>query len=370
MPKKRTYFEDLHYKVFDFSSGRIRDCAPNMFVSRRLPFAYAEFDVEFQKEWSAVIKDVVDYWKKHGAQDLRPEAVEGKLVFGNPPLAKRVADLCARCDFLMCLQDIFKDNIDELLYFLQHLCRMMSAYPRLCELLYIHGPPKSGKDVLAAFLQTFFGDVDDNGFCSALPGDYFDARASRGSRGAEDSHPLLHSIRNARCVIVPEVPEGETSMKLLKPLCEQSGAKVASRTHNQDPTRSHPRYELIFFSNHNLDIGENPDGGACRRVNIVRLQNRFGGNIDDDTAERADLKMQIREGQFNLQMFHVVKEFYGGLQLYGTNIRRPARIERETMEVVATVRKAPEAPGSVPPKKTGLTNVQVGPNKIPGLSPS
>ena len=123
-------------------------------------------------------------------------------------------------------------------------------------------------------------------------------------------------------------------MSKIKPLCEQLGVKVASRTHSKDPERSNPRYEIIGFSNHNMDVGENPDSGEARRVNIFRLNQRFGSAADDDGEEKADLKETIESGAYNLQMFHMTKPFYAALSMYTTNIRRPARIQRETLEVV------------------------------------
>ncbi len=73
-------------------------------------------------------------------------------------------EACRDSEFLEVMLGICKNNVDEMLYLLQHFCRMMSAFPRLCELLYIHGPKKAGKDVLCCMLQTFFGDVSECGF--------------------------------------------------------------------------------------------------------------------------------------------------------------------------------------------------------------
>ena len=140
----------------------------------------------------------------------------------------------------------------------------------------------------------FFGDISDNGFGASMPNDYFLIRpGSRNKRGSEESHPMLHSIKNARVVIIPEAPEGKTDMSALKPLCEQLGAKIATRTHNKEPERTHPTYEFVFFSNYNMDIGDSPDSGKARRVNIMRLCNVFGSGPNHDAAEKADLKERI-----------------------------------------------------------------------------
>ena len=143
-------------------------------------------------------------------------------------------------------------------------------------------------------------------------------------------------MKEARCVLIPEIPAGPTDMGKMKPLCEQLGVKVASRTHCKDPERTNPRYELVGFSNHNMDIGENPDSGEARRVNIFRFSRRFGPDTEDDAADKPALKELIAAGGWNLQIFHMSKPLYTALSLYSTNIRRPARIQRETMEVVGT----------------------------------
>ena len=147
---------------------------------------------------------------------------------------------------------------------------------------------------------------------------------------------MLHSMKEARCVLIPEMPAGVTDMGKMKPLCEQLGVKVASRTHCKDPERTNPRYELVGFSNHNMDIGENPDSGEARRVNIFRFNRRFGSDTEDDGEDKPELKELIATGAWNLQIFHMSKPLYTALSLYSTNIRRPTRIERETMEVVGT----------------------------------
>jgi hypothetical protein len=299
---------------------------------------HSAVDCKLQAKWDSLVSEIIDHWK-NGKGDLQSDE-----LFSRTDLVNRVRDACLESEFLNVMLGICKNNVDEMLYLLQHFCRMMSAFPRLCELLYIHGPKKAGKDVLCSMLQTFFGDVGDNGFGASLPNDYFAVKpgGGRNKRGSEESHPMLHSIKNARVVIIPEAPEGKTDMTTLKPLCEQLGAKIATRTHNKDPERSHPSYEFVFFSNHNMDIGDSPDSGEARRVNVVRLCNRFGSDPNDDAAEKADLKERIIDGCMVHEMFHYTKTLYPALNLYTTNIRRPARIEQETLEVTGGVLHALE----------------------------
>ena len=190
--------------------------------------------------------------------------------------------------------------------------------------------------MIATLIQSFLGDIDEAGFCVSLPNDYFTKRESATSssraRSSEDSHPMIHSVMKSKAALVPEVPRGITNMELLKPLCEQQGVKIATRTHCQDPKRAQPGFQILMFSNHPMDIGPSPDGGEARRVSSMGLTKVF---MEGTSEDRPELKLQINAGKFNLQMFHTVKHLYPSLDLYSTNIRRPYRIEMETQEVIA-----------------------------------
>ena len=143
---------------------------------------------------------------------------------------------------------------------------------------------------------------------------------------------MIHSVMKSKAALVPEVPRGITNMELLKPLCEQQGVKIATRTHCQDPKRAQPGFQILMFSNHPMDIGPSPDGGEARRVSSMGLAKVF---MEGTSEDRPELKMQIDAWKFNLQMFHTVKHLYPSLDLYSTNIRRPYRVEMETQEVIA-----------------------------------
>ena len=143
---------------------------------------------------------------------------------------------------------------------------------------------------------------------------------------------MIHSIMKSKATLVPEVPRGITNMELLKPLCEQQGVKIATRTHCQDPKRAQPGFQILMFSNHPMDIGPNPDGGQARRVSSMGLTRVFEEGSNED---RPELKMEINAGRYNLQMFHTVKRLYPSLDLYSTNIRRPYDVEMDTQEVIS-----------------------------------
>ena len=205
--------------VYDFAQNTAFKVHPELHISRHVPFAYSEGDVLANAKWCELVAEVIQFWKG-GGKDLEPDMTEG-IAFGKADLAEKVRDFARQNPFLTIILDISNNNVDEMLYLLQHMCRMMSAYPRLCELLYIHGAKKAGKDVIGLLLQTFFGDVDDDGFCATLPGDYFIAGTKK--RSNEDSMPMIHSIRDARCVLMPEVPAGVFDMHAIKPFLRTVG---------------------------------------------------------------------------------------------------------------------------------------------------
>ena len=189
-----------------------------------------------------------------------------------------------------------------------------------------------GKDVIAMLLQSFFGDVDDHGYCVNVDSEFFCRDPIGGVRDKERSQPMLHSLTYSRVCLVPEVPNKQLDMHKLKPLCEQVGVKAASRTHCSSVVRRNPTWMFWFFSNFNAEVGESPDSGTVRRVNVMSLRNRYGGDVDGE-HDRSDIKVLAKNGVFALEMFHTVKVFYGILSQYSTNIRRPARVQRETDEV-------------------------------------
>ena len=171
--------------VYNFKTNEVCQCQSDMNISQHLPFAYGEYNVGLQAAWEEVIAEVTEYWRS-GGLDLCPEPTsDGPLQFGNPSLAEKVRRVARKCEYLDTVLGICSDNVDEMLYLLQHICRMMSAYPRLCEMLYVHGPKKAGKDLFALILQTFFGDVSTAGFCCSLPRDFF-AVHKVDKRGCED----------------------------------------------------------------------------------------------------------------------------------------------------------------------------------------
>ena len=79
------------------------------------------------------------------------------LHFGHPGLAQRLRAVIAKIPYLSIRLQAVRGNIDTHLYKEQWVARILSSMPHLYELLYTFGPPGSGKDVDALFLQELLG---------------------------------------------------------------------------------------------------------------------------------------------------------------------------------------------------------------------
>ena len=88
--------------------------------------------------------DIIEFWRGGGGGVLKPEAGAsvGDMLRGRPDLVERVQAFCPKVEFLEILLSICDGRVDDLLYLLQHFARILSSHPRMCELLYIHGPKR------------------------------------------------------------------------------------------------------------------------------------------------------------------------------------------------------------------------------------
>jgi phage/plasmid-associated DNA primase len=165
-----------------------------------------------------------------------------------------------------------------------------------------------------------------------MPNDFFVVHKGGFANTAEAPSSFLHSCLCARAVLVPEAPEGQLNMPMLKGLCEQQSIPVAARKMRSDPENRQPNFEIFFTSNHSIDLGDTVDSGDARRVNVLRLTSRFAG--DDEQREDVSLKQRISRGELGMEFFYIVKEFAVTLQLWNTDILQPPRVVRETAEAL------------------------------------
>lgn len=158
-------------------------------------------------------------------------------------------------------------NLDEAIYFLRNLCRGLFAYARFTEALWVVGAAESGKDLMLAIIQAMAGEEKD-GYIAILPFSYVTDSRSQG----RDAHTaFLQECAGARFILVSEVPNRPLTMQLLKPLCEQRGARMASRGLYGDGGGFRPTALPILTSNFtpSLIADEKQDSGATSRVRIM-----------------------------------------------------------------------------------------------------
>ena len=150
-------------------------------------FLFQEWKADLQQDWNTIVHDVIQYWRSNAthvekgvAPSLAPsfDADGNRLQLppGSPDLCDRILMFARRCPCLQLLITLTAKsdktpNLDKLLYLLQHNTRQMSSYMRLCELLYIHAPSHTGKDVVGCLWGTFFGEMNEGGIsCNSWVG--------------------------------------------------------------------------------------------------------------------------------------------------------------------------------------------------------
>ena len=296
------------------------DAEPWMLISKTLPFDYEEPTLDMTK-LSVLVDDVTKYLEKKPLIVLQPE--EDHPV-GNPELCERFKRFVDAEPVLKIIYDTCKQNINDTLYLMLHFARQLSSYQRICEFLFFYGPSNAGKDVLAGILEKFYGD-----FAGGVPNGYFNVSGAK-ARGGEEHTAFLHGLTDKKICIVPDVPKGILNMKVLKPLCEQGGAKTTNRGCNGNPVRSNPFFQVIFFSNHCLQI-EKEDDGEQRRVNAFEMRNRFSltPREGEQLADPA-IKDGIMTGKYNISFFHAIRLWVRTLGIFGTNITRSPHANAST----------------------------------------
>eukprot|EP00973_Karenia_brevis_P064191 8920138-Karenia_brevis.AAC.1 len=122
-------------------------------------------------------------------------------------------------------------------------------------------------------------------------------------------------------------------MNVLKPLCEQGGAKNTTRGRNRDPQRSNPTYEICMFSNH-APSPDSADSGSKRRINVFYMRNKFTSvPREGEQAAKDTLKDSISDGSLNNSLWHLAIHLHDCLQLWNTNIPRTYNVHEATEEV-------------------------------------
>jgi hypothetical protein len=313
---------------YDFQLGKVVRAHRGLAPDRCMPWEYAswQLDAVTQKEFSDVVQELFT-WEADHARDLQG-------THGNEQLAACFLAVMQKIPGVAFTTRWFE--ADCLSYFLQHYCRMMAAEPKFFERLNIHGPPLSGKDALVALFEAHMGNVGEGGFAGGLMPEHVVLR--HGTRSSNNGPlPFLHPIKGARSVIVPEMTKEPLNMDMLKALLEQEGAQITSRECYGNTTRWSPSALLVTIGNYCPNFGETPPDGTERRVNVLSMTKRFATQPDHEAQVLQgdfNLKTKIKRGEYFLDFFHVAAALYPFLQLYGNKIRRPTKVEEETIEAL------------------------------------
>jgi hypothetical protein len=331
--------------IYDFAQGRAYKVHRGLAPNRVVPWDHEswQLDGQVQKEFADVVNDMLT-WERNGGGDLVPEPPTGdieqdlKLHKGNPGLAERFVNVLRKIPGAGFVTRWF--DAGGASYFLQHYVRMLAAEPKFCEMLNVHGPPRSGKDAMAALFESHMGNIDEGGFGGGLMPEQVQipARGASTARSSNGPTPFTHALKDARSVIVPELKREVLDMELLKGIVEQEGAKITSRQCRGNVNRWNPSALLVTIGNYCPDFGESPPDGTERRVNVLAMKNRFAVQADPESMVLQgdfDLKAKINKGLIFNDFFHVAKAFYPFLALYGDKIRRPRIVEADTAEALA-----------------------------------
>ena len=206
---------------------------------------------------------------------------------------------------------------------------MLSSMPHLCELLYTFGPPGSGKDADALFLQELLG----LSYCGSLPTGDVICLPNQQERGVEGSTPSIAALQGKKAALVPEVPQGVFAWHRLKHYVEQQGVRPAQRANREAPTYERPTFALLLWSNYAPDMGK--VAGAARRTAVIRQDARYGGKFSEEDGmylENKTLKGQIIEGKYRQDMLWTSIAWTKALLMYATSIPKPAEVSRLSME--------------------------------------
>ena len=308
------------------------------YLERRMPFAVQEW--KHGTAWRSICDEIFRYYKTNVSRTLSGDKepllpfinTYEEIAFGNPEIERQIRDFVVRDPCALFLFDVCKQDCNDFVYLLLHICRMTCSCQRFCEFLFFHGSAKTGKDALASLLEKYFGNsTDEHGFCAGTPAGFF--LVNNTSRNSEECSPFEAGLRDAKCIVVPEVGTGKLNMNVLKPLCEQSGAKTTTRGRNKDPERSNPTYEICMFSN-NAPSPDSGDSGSRRRTNVFYMRNKFTAVPQEgEQAARDSIKESISSGSMNNSLWHLVINLHDCLQLWNTNIPRTYNVHEATLEV-------------------------------------
>ena len=301
--------------LYDFRTDSFRRGEPADRIHRHLPWAYVA------PSWpEGVAGDLVVSLGRLAKVPSVVAAMQGSTLpeaFDRAE-ANKVTETLARLaehdEFVRFLLDWTVD-VDEALLWLKWLARGASSHPRFTEAVWLVGAAQGGKDIAVALIQAF-GGVESSGIVAELKWKYV---TNREGGGTETCAPFLRACTAARFIIVSEVPNKHISIALLKPLCEQRGARIAARTLYEGSHGFRPMALPILTSNFTpkLNDDEADDSGAQTRVRVYSTTAIYTNDLQLPTHKEADVKLadRVNSGRFNASLFALMRIVYPLLDL-------------------------------------------------------
>jgi hypothetical protein len=318
-------------KTVNCQTSTITDTHYSTYITKCLSWPLAEWSHPRRAEYRALVKDIIAFWKKAPRPDLqivRGEPAEDDdedkepeiICFGNPELQQRARTIFGTVEYLRLRLQACRGNVDLCIYKEQWIARLLASVQHICEILYTFGPPGSGKDVDALFVQEFLGTE----FCATLPTNDVIKLPGQQERGVEGSTPSMAALVGKKAGLVPEVPEGEFAWHRLKHFVEQQGIRPNTRANREAPTSDRPTYGILLWSNYAPNMGGAE--GAARRTAVVKLDARYGEKESEEDGQYVDdlaLKYRIIQGEFRIDMLWTALAWIPALYTYSTAIPKP-----------------------------------------------
>ena len=261
---------------------------------------------------------------------------------------------CDHFPFVKAIYNLYKDW-DTALYIMKWMCRIVAGVTCFNEALFIWGLGLSGKDTIVNCLTGLLGHETENGYVGHLKASYFNV-SKKGADGAEAPTAFLAALKDARlCVISERAASDGFDGEKLKPLAEQEGSCIPARKLFGHPQAFSMTAAIVALSNHQLDLGTDPDDGLERRIRVDKMPLKFvpKDKIFPDSPSNwqeqdATIKLKAKAGEYAPEMVFVMQALFSSLFIRpGTNIEpTPAQVQNESGEVCAS------AADSETPKKT------------------
>ena len=342
----RRFLQDVDGLVYDFVTDRIYVNEPGIRVGRHLSWSFFQNTIEGNMDWdsekfwtdpASLKRKLRDLLEKIFSFWLSGEGPKGKSLLQEPvfgvPLAaalKSLVEGSEHCRVWKLYLPMFTGDLDEVLWKLAHQSADICAWRRRCEFEYAYGPGSAGKDTGHLLAIQFFGDRSVGGMSFCIPKDYFIGRNKKA-----DADTVLDSCKHMRYLGNNEVPDHLFfDADSVKPMTENRGTGIVSRTIYEKPERWLPMGGLHLSGNHPLHLSESQckDSGIARRLNYYKLQHRF------PEESMRDIKDEIESGVYNGEMLWLAKLFYGYLircpEAYTRIYPRPPRFVKETDDVL------------------------------------